>query len=79
LGIVINEIIGAREMEKGKIIARAMQNVKIAKKAKLNVRFVGGGLEELDKRDVFSLGLVLGMNTKMAEGAAEGFLKLSGL
>lgn len=76
LGILLDEVLESGGTEKGKMLARMKQNVKVAKKAKLEVRFVLASDLEIDKKNLFSFGLILSMDPKMAKGAAEGFLKL---
>ena len=64
LGINLNEIINSETKEKAEIIARINQNVKISKKAELEIAFI---LKKENKRSLYdlkSLALVLGVNTK---------------
>lgn len=64
IGIDLDEILKANKSEKVKLIARLVQNVKICRKAKLKMEFISSNYSK-DNHDLRSLGLVLGMPTKM--------------
>ena len=68
LGINFDEIIHSKGNEKAEIIARIIQNINLAKKDKLNVKFISKNQNIKDEYDIKALGLILGMNTKMAQG-----------
>jgi len=67
LGINFDEIVEAKSLyEKSKIIARIRQNVFLCKKNNVKMKFVVQKKKnERNVYDLKSLGLVLGMNTKM--------------
>jgi ribonuclease P/MRP protein subunit RPP1 len=63
IGINLDEILNAKQKEKAQIIARIKQNIELCKKNKINMKFIGR--KKKDTYDLKSLGLVLGMDTKM--------------
>ena len=67
LGINFDEIIHSKGNEKAEIISRIIQNINLAKKDKLNVKFISKNKNIKDEYDIKALGLILGMNTKMAQ------------
>jgi len=64
VGIDLDELIFSKEREK--IIARVKQNIELAKKYKINMRFFSEKIKK-DNRELKSLGLVLGMPTWMTK------------
>jgi len=62
IGINLDEIINSKE--KSKILARIRQNIKLCNKNKLKIKFISSK-QKRDLHDLKSLGLVLGMPTKM--------------
>lgn len=64
IGINLDEILGSDSYEKMRILARVRQNIKLCKKNKLKMVFVSS--KKKDKYDLRSLGIILGMSTKMA-------------
>ena len=70
LGIVFDELLEAEKLEKAKILARIKQNMKIAKKRKVKIKFIYIKSDKKDSLDLYSLGLVLGMDTKTARLAS---------
>lgn len=66
LGIIFDELLEAGKLEKAKILARIRQNIKIAKKKKVKIKFIFLKGDKKDKYDLYSLGLILGMDTKTA-------------
>ena len=67
LGVNLYEIIHSKGNEKAEIISRIIQNINLAKKDKLNVKFISKNQDIKDEYDIKALGLILGMNTKMAQ------------
>ncbi|MDO8622799.1 MAG: RNase P subunit p30 family protein [archaeon] len=68
IGINLDEIIKAEKQEKSEILSRIKQNIKICNKNQLKMKFIAQNEEnERNIYDLRSLGLVLGMPTKMAE------------
>jgi RNase P/RNase MRP subunit p30 len=65
LGINLDEIIGLNPKEKLKILARVRQNIKLCNKNKLNMEFISG--KKRDRYNLKSLGLLLGMPTRMTK------------
>jgi len=63
LGINLDEIIDSKSEEKSKILARVRQNIKLCNKNKLNMEFISG--KKRDRYNLKSLGLLLGMPTRM--------------
>src|SRR3989344_2406861 len=69
LGINLDEIINSKnKKEKSEIIARIKQNIRICKKDKLKIKFVGK--TQKTQKDLQALSLVLGMDTKTAKNSA---------
>jgi len=69
LGINLDEIINSKnKKEKSEIIARIKQNIRICKKDKLKIKFVGK--TQKTQKDLQALALVLGMDTKTAKNSA---------
>ncbi len=73
LGIIFDELLEAEKLEKAKILARIKQNMKIAKKRKVRIRFIFVRSDKKDSLDLYSLGLVLGMDTKTARLVSQDF------
>ena len=65
IGIDLDEILMADKKEKVKILSRLRQNIKLAKKNKLKIEFISKN--KPDKRNLKSLGLLLGMPTNMTK------------
>ncbi len=65
VGINLDEILEAEQREKGKMLARVRQNIKLCSKNKLKMGFISKTGHEKDKYDLRGLGLVLGMPTWM--------------
>ncbi len=66
IGINLDEIIDSKKYIKSEIIARVKQNIKLCNKNNLKMNFIL--INKKNKRDIYdlkSLGLVLGMPTKM--------------
>lgn len=64
IGINLDEIISSKE--KSKILGRVVQNIEICKKYRVRMEFISKNYQR-DKRDIKSLGLVLGMPTWMTK------------
>ncbi len=71
LGIDLNEIINTEGLEKANIISRIMQNIKLCKKYKINIKFITNEANKRDIHDLKALGLVLGMPTWMTKNIEE--------
>ncbi len=68
IGINLDEIIKNNGMNKAQILARLKQNIKLCNKNKIQMTFISQKEENIrDKRDLASLGLVLGMPTWMTK------------
>ena len=66
IGINLDEILETKEKEKSEIIGRIKQNIRLCNKSKLNMKFISQKKEnQRNNYDLKSLGLLLGMNTKM--------------
>ena len=65
LGINLDEIINSKPEEKSEILARVRQNIKLCNKNKLNMEFISS--EKRDRYNLKSLGLLLGMPTRMTK------------
>lgn len=63
IGINLDELIEANKIEKPRILSRIIQNIKIAKKSDLKIKFFCDK-HNRDKYDLKSLGLILGITTK---------------
>jgi len=70
LGIIFDELLEAEKLEKAKILARIKQNMKIAKKRKVKIRFIFVKSNKKNSLDLYFLGLILGMDTKTAKIAS---------
>ena len=66
IGVNLDEIIQAEHKKKAKILARVKQNVKLANKNKLKMKFISKKFKK-DKHDLKALGLALGMPTWMTK------------
>ena len=66
IGINLDEIIESKGSKKAKILARIKQNVKLANKNKLKMKFISQKHKK-DERDLKALGLALGMPTWMTK------------
>ncbi len=66
IGICLDEIISSKDKEKTDILARVMQNIKLCKKAKVQMQFCSCKFPK-DIYDKKALGLVLGMPTWMTK------------
>jgi len=64
MGIDFDEIIKSEGKERAKILARVMQNIGLCKKAKLKMEFICTE-HKINKNDLISFGLTLGMPTWM--------------
>lgn len=68
LGINLDEILEAKTPEKkSKILGRLRQNIKLCNKNNLKMKFISVKGKRKDPRDLKSLGLVLGMPTRMTK------------
>ena len=68
IGINLDEIIESNQKEKSRILARIRQNIKLCNKNKLKLMFIAQKAE--NNRNIYdlkSLGLILGMSTKMTK------------
>ena len=65
IGIDLDEVINSIGEEKAKILSRIIQNIKLSKKNFLKMKFFPESKK--NKYDLRSLGLVLGMTTKMVK------------
>ena len=63
IGICLDEILSTEAKQKAEILARVKQNIELCKKNKIQMKFCG--LNNRNKYDLKSLGLVLGMSTAM--------------
>ncbi len=64
IGINLDEIINSGKAKKSDILARIRQNIKLCSKNKLKMKFISFE-NKRDSYDLKSLGLVLGMSTRM--------------
>jgi len=70
LGILIDEVISSKPIEKDRVLGRVRQNVELCKKKRVQMKWIVEKPEyERTKSELLALGLVLGMNTKMAKEA----------
>lgn len=68
LGINLDEILEAKTLEKkSEILGRLRQNIKLCNKNNLKMKFISVKGKRKDPRDLKSLGLVLGMPTRMTK------------
>lgn len=65
LGINLNEILNSEKKEKSDILARVKQNIQLCNKNKIKMRFISS--KKLEKYNLKSLGLILGMPTWMTK------------
>jgi len=65
LGINLDEVFSSNLKEKAEILARIRQNIKLCNKNKLNMVFVSE--KKRNKNNLKSLGLLLGMPTRMTK------------
>ncbi|MEM4326223.1 MAG: RNase P subunit p30 family protein [Candidatus Pacearchaeota archaeon] len=63
IGINLDEILYSKNMEKAAILGRVRQNIKVCNKNNLNMVFISK--ERRNLHDLKSLGIILGMPTKM--------------
>ena len=69
IGIDISEIKKLTKQEKGEILAKIVQNIKICRKAKAKIKVINSE----DKRNALSLLITLGASTKQAKEATQDF------
>ena len=69
IGINLNEITNKEPREKAILLSRIRQNIKLCKKSKTEIEILDKS--EHDKRDILSLLMSLGADTKLAKEAAE--------
>ena len=65
IGINLDEVLNSEKREKSDIISRIRQNVRLCNKNKLKMEFISS--KKIDKYNLKSLGLMLGMPTWMTK------------
>jgi RNase P/RNase MRP subunit p30 len=70
IGIFLDELLENSDKKLAQILARLQQNIQICKKKKVSMQWITTNKEyHRDIHELYSLGIVLGMDTKMAKTA----------